>query len=375
MKPQDLIRPDKLLFQGIKTLTNMGHHLYSDEKTEAKAKAELTFIGEKKMDKVYSQLYEYEPETVTKREKIKEFKFVKSPIEGKTYWLNFHGIHDVKIVKKIGEIVNLDRLTIRQILDTTQRPKVEEYNDHLFFSVKSILKEDQGDLKVEQLSFVLSEHYIISFQEEVGDHFEGVRNKLTEGLGFVRKKKSDYLLSQLLDAILDNYFETIDKMNNEILIIEHEVIKNPDKSTLILLEKYKNSAQVIKKALRPFREALINIMEGHANLIKDENLKYFKDLSHSATAAMEEIDATLKMLDGLTNICFASQSQKMNETMKVLTTVATIFIPLTFIAGIYGMNFDNMPELHHPNGYFYTWGVMGTVFIGMLIYFKTRKWI
>ncbi|MEO9804752.1 MAG: magnesium/cobalt transporter CorA [Reichenbachiella sp.] len=375
MRASELIRPDKLILKGIKSLSDLSQNLYSDKKAEAKANAELTFIGEKKMDKVHNQLYEYNVDSVIKKKQLKNFEFIKSSSESKNYWLNFHGIHEVKIVRKIGELVNLDRLTIRQILDTTQRPKVEEYDQHLFFSVKSIIKEDLGELKIEQLSFILGAHYVISFQEEIGDHFEGTRNKLLEGLGFVRKKKSDYLLSQLLDAILDNYFETIDKMNYEISLIESEVIKNPDKSTLILLERYKSSAQLIKKALRPFKEALINIMNGHANLIKDENLKYFKDLGNSATAAMEEIDTTLKTLDGLTNICFASQSQKMNETMKVLTTVATIFIPLTFIAGIYGMNFDNMPELHHPYGYFYTWGVMGIIFISMLFYFKIKKWI
>lgn len=174
---------------------------------------------------------------------------------------------------------------------------------------------------------------------------------------------------------MDNYFETIDQINHEISLIENEAIKNPDKSTLILLETHKYSAQVIKKALRPFKEALVNILSGHANLINNENMKYFKDLGNSSMAAMEEIDATLKTLDGLTNIYFASQSQKMNETMKVLTTVATIFIPLTFIAGIYGMNFEYMPELKNPNGYFYTLGSMGVICAAMLILFKIKKWI
>ena len=376
MKPIDLTRPDKLIFQGIKSLTNsLDFGFYADQKTEAKANAEITFIGEKKMEKVQSQLYDYNKGEVSVKEDVNSYEFLKKHEKGKTYWLNFHGIHDVEIIQNIGDVIDLDRLTIRQILDTTQRPKVEEYHNHLFFSVKSILKGEQGRLKMEHLSFILGSDYLVSFQEEISDHFEGIRNKLMEGLGFVRMKKSDYLLGQLLDAILDNYFETIDQINHEISFIEKEVIKNPDKSTLILLETHKYSAQVIKKALRPFKEALINIMSGHANLISNENMKYYKDLGNSSTAAMEEIDATLKTLDGLANIYFASQSQKMNETMKVLTTVATVFIPLTFIAGIYGMNFENMPELKNPNGYFYTLGSMGIIFVGMLIYFKIKKWI
>lgn len=376
MKPSDLTRPDKLIFQGIKILTNtIDFGFYADQKTEAKANAEIIFIGEKKMEKVQSQLYDYNKNEVSVKEDISSYGFLKKLEIDKTYWLNFHGIHDVEIIQTIGKVIKLDRLTVRQILDTTQRPKVEEYDQYLFFSVKSILKGQQGRLKMEQLSFILGSNYLISFQEEISDHFEGIRNKLVEGLGFVRKKKSDYLLGQLLDAILDNYFETIDQINHEISLIENEAINNPDKSTLILLETHKYSAQVIKKALRPFKEALVNILSGHTNLINNDNMKYFKDLGNSSMAAMEEIDATLKTLDGLTNIYFASQSQKMNETMKVLTTVATIFIPLTFIAGIYGMNFEHMPELKNPNGYFYTLGSMGIICAAMLILFKIKKWI
>jgi len=367
-------RPDKLILEGIKSLGVLGQNLYSDKKSEAKAKAELTFIGQKKMESVKSQHFAYDAESFRIKDDITSYNFLKEPAESKISWLNFHGIHDVELLKKVGKAVNLDRLTIRQILDTTQRPKTEDYDNHLFFSVKSIAK-NAGEIDVEQISFVLGSHFVISFQEEIGDHFDGIRNKLNEGLGFIRKRSSDYLLSQLLDAVLDNYFETIDQTNEAINLIEKVVIEDPDKSTLIILEKHKQNAQIIKKALSPFREALINLMNGDSNLIQQTNLKYFRDLNNSAAAAMEEIESTLRTLEGLTNICFASQSQKMNETMKVLTTVATIFIPLTFIAGIYGMNFDNMPELHHPNGYFYTWGVMGVVFVTMLIYFKVKKWI
>lgn len=374
MKAIDITRPDKLLLKGIKTLGALGQNLYSDKKSEAKAKAELTFIGKKKMESVQSQLYQFDPKAYTVENDLEDFTFLKHAQGNNISWLNFHGVHDVEILKKVGKCIHLDRLTIRQILDTTQRPKVDEYDDHLFFSVKSISKNKE-EIDVEQLSFVLGSHYAVSFQEEIGDHFDGIRNKLIEGLGFIRKRSSDYLLSQLLDAILDNYFETIDQTNEAISLIEKVVIDDPDKSTLIVLEKHKQNAQTIKKALSPFREALTNLMNGDSQLIQSNNVKYFRDLNNSASAAMEEIEATLRTLEGLTNICFASQSQKMNETMKVLTTVATIFIPLTFIAGIYGMNFDNMPELHHPYGYYYTWGAMGIIFIVMLIYFKVKKWI
>jgi magnesium transporter len=375
MKPSDLMRPDKIILEGFKSLSNIGLSQYSNQKSEAKAKSQLTFIGKKKMEVVKTQLIEFCSDDYSMKENIRDFSFINAPESQKKYWLNFHGIHDVDIIQQVGSLIGLDRLTIRQILDTTQRPKVESYEKYLFFSVKSIVKENLGSLKIEQLSFVLSSNNIVSFQEEEGDHFEGIRNKLVEGLGIIKNKNTDYLLGQLLDAILDNYFETIDKMNHEISTIEKIVLKNPDKSTLIILEKHKHSAQIIKKALRPFKEALLTLMDGEISLIQKENVKYFKDMAHSATSATEEIDATLKTLEGLTNIYFSSVSHKMNETMKVLTTVATIFIPLTFIVGIYGMNFDNMPELHHRYGYFIALGSMGLITVGMLVYFKLRKWM
>ena len=375
MSSLNLTRPDKLLKQGLKTLSSVRYNLYSDQKTEAKAKAKLTFIGEKKVEEVKVQLYEYDLESLKRIEKVSTFDFLKDRGTGKSYWLNFHGIHDVKLIQMLGESMGLERLTLRQIIDTTQRPKVEEYEHYLFFSVKSILKQDAGEMQVEQLSFVLGQHFIISFQEEEGDHFEGIRNKLSEGLGFIQSRKSDYLLVQLLDAILDNYFETIDQVNFEIAALEKTLFQNPGKSTLIYLEGHKRSAQLIKKSLGPMKEAIFNILNGRSQLVKKENLKFFKELANSATSAIEEIDTTLRTLESLTNIYFASLSQKMNETMKVLTTVATIFIPLTFIAGIYGMNFENMPELGYQYGYPITLGAMSIIFVGMLIYFRKKKWV
>ncbi len=375
MKGKDLTRPDLLLWNGLKNLNPLKTGLYSDTKSASKAQAKLTFIGEKRMTKVESQLYRYNKDYHDKQESPMDFSFFKQPEENKYYWLNFHGVHEVTVLQKIGTAAQLDRMTLRHILDTTQRPKIEDYEHYLFFSVKSILKDTGEELRVEQLSFVLGPQYVISFQEEVGDHFDGIRGKMQEGIGLIRKKKSDFLLAQMLDAILDNYFETIDHINSEVTLFETQILKNPSPDTLVILEKQKRTAQVIKKSLGPFKEALVKILNGQNNWIEEINMKYYRDLVHSATAAVEEIESTQKTLEGLTNIYFSSLSQKMNETMKVLTTVATIFIPLTFIAGIYGMNFDYIPELKYRNGYFVTWGIMLSIALAMILYFKRKKWI
>lgn len=377
-----LKKPDKIILKGIKSLTNItgsitgiDFNFYSKLKSEAKGKSELTFIGKKKMEEVQLQLFTYNQNEYNETKAINDFQKIEKSDTSHNYWLNLHGIHDVNLMEKIGKFLELERLTIRHLIDTTQRPKVDDYDDYIFFSVKSILKNEEQQLKIEQLSFVLGKNYVLSFQEEVGDHFEHIRNKLREDLGLIRKRECDFLLFQLLDAILDNYFETLDLINHEVTLVESETIINPKQSTLLLIEKSKKDVEMIKKSLSPFKEALTNILKDRTHFIDKKNRKYFRDLKNSCTNAIEEANATYAALESLTNIYFSSLSQKMNETMKVLTTVATIFIPLTFIAGVYGMNFENIPELKWRYGYYIIWGIMLTVLGGMIVYFKRKKWL
>ncbi len=369
------MKPEKFFLQGLHLLANINLNLYSKLKSEAKAKPEITFIGEKKVGDVQSQLFIFNADTLKEVAQLKHFDEFERHNDGShVLWLNFYGLHDTNLFEALGRCIGIDRFTLRQIVDTTQRPKVEEYDHYLFFSVKSILiKENQ--LHVEQLSFLLGNTYLISFQEEKGDHFGHIRHKIRENLGVIRKKGSDYLLAQLLDAILDNYFETLDSIRRNMALLGETTLSNPKQATLLGIEDTKKSTELIKKALMPLKEALTNILNGRTNFISKTDKKYFRDLKNSCSSALEELESAQKTLEGLTNIYFSSLSQKMNETMKVLTTVATIFIPLTFIAGIYGMNFEYMPELKLKSGYFIVLGFMFFVLILMLIYFKIKKWI
>lgn len=376
MKQFDITRPDKILLSGLKTLVSLPLNLYSQQKSESKSKGELTFIGNKKVEHVSTQLYCYDESDVAFEEELSSFDFVQKMEEGKVYWLNMHGLHDVDLIQGLGKQLNLDRITVRHTLDTTMRPKVQDYDHYLFFSIKSVLlTKEEHQLNVEQLSFVLGENYVVSFQEEHGDHFDHIRNKINEKLGLVRNRKASFLLYQLLDAILDNYFETIESINEDVKLVEKVVLKNPTQSALVKLEQIKQVAEMIKKSLSPFKDSLRSIDNRDTDFIDREDKKYFQELINSCDAAVEEIDSTGKSLESLTNIYFSSLSQKMNETMKVLTTVATIFIPLTFIAGIYGMNFEYMPELNYHYGYFIVWGVMIAIMIAMIIYFKRQRWL
>jgi len=385
-KPENIIHalknPDEVLLRSLRSLTEItgsitgiDFNFYSKLKSEAKGKTEFTFIGEKKVEEVKLQLFTYNEEVCTETENNTDYKLIDKNNLSNNYWLNLHGIHEVDLIETIGNTLGMESLTVRQIVDTTQRPKMEDYDDYIFFSIKSISKDDFDRLYIEQLSFVLGKNYLVSFQEEVGDHFNHIRQRMRDNLGLVRKKECDFLLFQLLDAILDNYFETLESINHEVAFIEKQTLTNPKQSTLLLMEKNKKDVSKIKKSLAPFKEALTNILQDRTHFLNKGNRKYFRDLSNSCSNAIEEANATYAALESLTNIYFSSLSQKMNETMKVLTTVATIFIPLTFIAGVYGMNFENMPELKWEYGYFGVWGIMIVILVAMIYYFKRKDWL
>ena len=385
-KPENIIQalknPDEVLLKRLRSLTEItgsitgiDFNFYSKLKSESKGKSEFTFIGEKKVEEVKLQLFTYNEDVCNETCDKADYERIDKNLLNNNYWLNLHGIHDVNLIETICNTLGMESLTVKQIVDTTQRPKMEDYDDYIFFSIKSISKNDFNQLYIEQLSFVLGKNYLISFQEEVGDHFNYIRQRMRDNLGLVRKKECDFLLFQLLDAILDNYFETLETINHEIAFIEKQTLTNPKQSTLLLIEKNKKDVSKIKKSIAPFKEALTNILQDRTHFLNKGNRKYFRDLSNSCSNAIEEANSTYSALESLTNIYFSSLSQKMNETMKVLTTVATIFIPLTFIAGIYGMNFENMPELKWEYGYFGVWGIMLLVLFGMISYFKKKKWL
>ena len=382
-KPENIIQalknPDEVLLKSLRSLTGsitgIDFNFYSKLKSESKGKSEFTFIGEKKVEEVKLQLFTYNEDVCNETCDKADYERIDKNLLNNNYWLNLHGIHDVNLIETICNTLGMESLTVKQIVDTTQRPKMEDYDDYIFFSIKSISKNDFNQLYIEQLSFVLGKNYLISFQEEVGDHFNYIRQRMRDNLGLVRKKECDFLLFQLLDAILDNYFETLETINHEIAFIEKQTLTNPKQSTLLLIEKNKKDVSKIKKSIAPFKEALTNILQDRTHFLNKGNRKYFRDLSNSCSNAIEEANSTYSALESLTNIYFSSLSQKMNETMKVLTTVAMIFIPLTFIAGIYGMNFENMPELKWEYGYFGVWGIMLLVLFGMIYYFKKKKWL
>jgi magnesium transporter len=296
------------------------------------------------------------------------FPFKDSPT---VTWINIIGLHRIDVIEKIGGYYNLHPLVLEDVLNVDQRPKIEDLEEYAFVVLK-MLTYDDGSLETEQVSIILGKGFVFTFQERKGDVFEPIRERIRNDKGFIRKKGADYLFYALMDVIVDNYFIILEKIGEEIEDLEDKVISNPSPEAAQKIHRLKRDLIDLRKSKWPLREIL-------NNLSKDELLKgtsiYFRDVYDHAIQVIDTIETYRDMTSGLLDVYLSSVSNRMNEVMKVLTIIATIFIPLTFIAGVYGMNFKYMPELEWRFGYLSVLGVMLCVVIGMMIYFRRKKWI
>lgn len=290
------------------------------------------------------------------------------------HWINVDGLNDISILEKIGKRFNVHRLLLEDILDTTSRPKVDETNNVFFMILKMIYLNDTEKIICEQVSILLCGNYIITFQEQIGDVFDSVRKRIFMDKGPIRKKGADYLCYALIDSIVDNYFVILENFEDKIEILEEELVGNPDKATLKKIYDIKNELIFLKKSIWPLRDVLNCIYHGDFLAISNNITIYIKDVYEHVIQINDTIQLFLDSISNMLDIYLSSVSNKMNEIMKVLTIFSTIFIPLSFIVGVYGMNFDNMPELKFKHGYLILWIVMISVTINMLYYFKKKKW-
>lgn len=254
-----------------------------------------------------------------------------------------------------------------------ERPKVEEFEDYIFTTLKSIHRKKKK-IKIEQISFVLKENILISFQERHGDLFGEVRSRLKNNTGIVRTRKADYLLYLLIDSVLKGYQKVLSDVQSNIDNTQIIVYKNYDESFFRRIEEYQNELKMLKKSLSPLRDQLIKLSNSRTKFIQDINLPYFNDLKDKILYLFDEIEEEKSDLESMTNQYFAVLSQRSNEVMQFLTIIAALFIPLTFIVGVYGMNFENMPELKSTYGYYIVWGVMIIITIGLILYFRKKGW-
>ena len=327
------------------------------------------------------QLYKYDPEFFLITKDTPAYfaaEFVKGTLdEDYVSWLNFHSLDDRKSIQTLCEHLDIELLSVEDIYTEKRRPKLEEYPHYMFFSVRSalpIIGEGDG-LEQEQVSFILGKNYLISFQEKSSDHFTDVRDRIEKKRGKIRFKGPDFLLFRMLEAIIDNYFEVIENISDKIAELDSLVLKKSQRNILKEIEIEKRKLIELRKITQPMRDITYQLEMNDTNFIDKNNKLYFKNLKDACLTVLDEIDANKQILDGMANLYYASQGQRMNEIMKVLTVVSSIFIPLTFIVGVYGMNFKYMPELEYTYGYYTVVGVMFLIGVFLLAYFISRGWL
>ena len=339
----------------------------------------LEYTGVHKSIKTEMQLFVYDTESLDEFNHFKTQDLNYCTNFNKVNWLNIHGLNDIPVIQSIGEHFNVDNFMLGDILNTIKRTKLDEYHDILFFNIKSLLPvEDSNTISVEQISFLLKKGILISFQEKRSDFFVHIRERIRTHSGIVREKKADYLLYLLLDSVMENFYITIESEEDKVeeLINLSKTSTNP--IVLEQVERHRDNYNFLKRSIIPLRDSLYAIKsikdDEIFSEIEDKNFTFFDRLHQKSLELLEQIEYDLSTLNSVSNFYFSTQSHKMNEIMKTLTVVSVFFMPLTFIVGVYGMNFENMPELKWEYGYFLIIGLMFLLFLGMAFYFKKKKW-
>lgn len=291
------------------------------------------------------------------------------------FWLNIHSIQNIDLLNDIKEIFDIHSMAFEDILNTQERPKVEVFDHFILVVVKMLYSRTEiVDLETEQISIVIGKNYVISFQENTYDVFDGIRSRLENSSGKIRKNGTDYFAYTLLDAIVDEYYSILEKITDQIEVLEEKIINEDKKIRLEEIYTQRKSIQLLKKVIWPTRELLSTLKKTESFLIKRRTLPFINDIYEQTVQIMDNLEMQRESITTLVEIFMTNISLKQNDVMKILTIIATIFIPLTFLAGVYGMNFEHMPELKWKYGYWFTWAIFLGISIMMVIYFKRKRW-
>jgi magnesium transporter len=290
-------------------------------------------------------------------------------------WINVDGLDDASAIRRLTEVYHIHSLTVEDILDINQRPKSEEFDTYLLIIFKSVSRNGKAAPEFEQISLILTMDTVITFQEAPGDPFNGIRRRILSNVGRFRKMGSDYLAYAIIDSLVDEYFMTVESFGTEIEEFEERALDENDTTFIIDLQRAKQSIIQMRRIIWPLRESIATVLHLDSDLINDELEPFLKDILDNIVQAAETVENYRELLSGVLDVNFSVVSNRMNRVMKVLTIISTIFIPLTFIVGVYGMNFTHMPELAEPLAYPLVWGVMVLIAIAMLIFFKRRHWL
>lgn len=336
----------------------------------------ITYIGEERLEEAVLEMISYNVNNLTKNTFDNCKTLHKNLLPNSVNWINVDGIHDNKLTHEFHTVFNFDLLMLEDITNTNERPKVEEYENYIFFSLKMIhYNESSKFIENEQISLILGKNYVISFQEKTGDIFGHIRKRIDNPKGQMRSKKNDYLFYALIDSVVDNYFIAIENIGNTLEELEDEIFSDPSHKSLEKIQANKIILLTLRRSIYPLRESISKLLRENDKFIAPETIKYFNDVYDHTIQIIDIIESYKDVVSGLKDSYLSSLSLKMNKVMQILTIVSTIFIPLTFIAGVYGMNFDNIPEMHWQNGYYYFWGLSALISIVLILYFKRKKWL
>lgn len=336
----------------------------------------LVFTGEDKTEPVSISVIDYDAETV-KAFSVETLSDVQ-PLRGTptTTWIDIDGVHDVALLEEVGQRFDIHPLVLEDIANIRQRPKAEVFDDYLFIVLPMhSMNADTGLMESEQMSLLVGPHWLISFKENPGDVFDPIRTRLHEHLGRISSKGSDYLAYTMLDIIVDNYFLVLEAFSDQVETLEEHVLEGEIETIQLQANGLRRELIHLRRTIWPVRELVSLLERSESSLLSKAIRPYLRDVYDHTVQIIDIVESTRDVLSGLMDLYMTSLSNRMNEIMKFLTIIGTIFIPLTFIAGVYGMNFKYMPELDHTYGYPAVWAIMIMIAVGLIFYFKKRKWL
>lgn len=331
-------------------------------------------VGERKMEATKLVYTTYNNSEIDRKNLNEIDEFMNDRQENKVKWLNVIGLHDTDLIQELCQALNIHPLVIEDIVDTGQAIKFEEYGDYLFVNTKSIIFNEEGELDTEQISFLLFENQLVSFQESESEIFRPLIKQLADGT-YIRKNDADDLLYGLLDNVVDHYFLIMEKVGDEIDAVEDELLDNPTEEVLHKTYTLKRDLVFIRNTLWPMRNVVSALSRNEFDLIDEKTTRYFRDIYDHVVQMIDITETYRDISSGMLDTYLSSISNKTNDVMKILTIYSTIFIPLSFLAGVYGMNFKNMPELDWKYSYPLFWVISTVITIGMLIFFKKKDWL
>jgi len=336
----------------------------------------LVHIGDASLDKVQISVIGYSPDGIEERHFEQVDQYLNNPCDGAVVWVDVEGVHDIELIRALGEKHAFHPLVLEDIVNTVQRPKIEDYDDYLFIVLKMLHPTEGGGFNSEQLSIILGPDYLFTFQEGIrGDAFDSVRDRIRSGKGKIRGMGADYLAYSLIDAIVDGYFTVLEGFGERIVDVEEDLTLTPDQKSLHLIIGMKKEIIYLRKSVWPLREAISFLERGDSPLLHDATRLYFRDVYDHTVQVIDTVETYRDLLSGMLDLYLSSISNRTNEVMKFLTVVGTIFLPLTFLVGVYGMNFKYFPELEWHNGYFILWGLMIAMALLMVAYFRKKRWL